>query len=200
MLVALILTPLLLVFLFTATVPFSCWEMMRQNSYRLDGTFSHRRSSRENRALAAHAGNLLLPALLTGLIAFVATTYFFERVMPFPVFLESLTVWDSDPEVEDLNLKKLGRTHSEAMAERGIPAEDIPIIQRSLRRDWPSILLAVVVFCVGAFVVFVGMASHSVTELVAGIRHRRRVYARADVCAMQDAADEIRLQQMCESV
>ncbi|MCR9199529.1 MAG: hypothetical protein NXI04_12855 [Planctomycetaceae bacterium] len=199
MLVALFLTPLLLAFLFVATIPFSCWEMMQQNSYRLDGSFSQRRSNREYRSLAAHAGNLLTPALLIGLIAFVSTTYFFERVMPFPVFLESLTVWDSDPETQDRNLEQLGRSHSEAMTERGISAENIRIIQQSLWRDWPNVLLAIVVFFVVAFVVFVGMASRSAAELVAGIRHRRRVYARADVCAMQDAADEIQLQQMCES-
>ena len=104
MFVALILTALLLALLFAATIPFSCWEMMQQNSYRLDGSFSQRRSHREHRALAAHAGNLLTPALVIGLMAFITTTYFFERVMPFPVFLESLTVWDSDPETQDRNL------------------------------------------------------------------------------------------------
>ena len=200
MFVGFFLTAFLLLFLFAATIPLQCWEMMRQNSCRLDGSYSVRRGRREHRALAGHAGNLLLPALLIGLIVFLSTTFFFERVMPVSILMQCVVALDTDPDQMEAKLQQVRKDHAAALRADGRSTADIVAIQRSLRQDWPSAMVSVLVFLVVAFVAFVRVAAGSVQELVTGIRDRRRVYARADVAEMRDQADEIRLREMSGSV
>lgn len=196
MIVAILLTVFALFVLFAMTVPYKCWAMMRQNAYRLDGSFSQRRNRRENRALAAHAANLFVPLLFFGLTVFISTAYFFERVMPLSMVDECVGALTLDSDRFPIDVENLQRSHHEVMSAKGFSEEEITAIQQSLWHDWPVVMGSVLVFLVICYFIFVAVAAGSVKELVLGIRHRRKVYARADVAGMRDKMDEIRIRQM----
>ena len=167
------------------SLPLKCWATVRMNCRRLDGSFSRRRLRREVSAFCQYLLTLSVPALLTFLMLFVFATLMFSYIIPSELIVRSFSEFDADTTAWRQNLDRVQLDHTLFLSRLGATPETIDSIQRTLWHDWPIIAVGGLVAVIAILVVLIKCAGHSVGRLAAGIRRRRRIYARTDVQRMR---------------
>lgn len=170
------------------SVPKKCWVSARINCYRSDGSFSRRRFGREARAFIDYASLVAIPALFVVLGLFVASSFFFSRVIPMDLVVESANLYDFDSDVWRENLVQVQAEHQLFLRNKGAAIEDVQRTQRVLWASWPTVALGAVLFIAVFYLLLVKCMARSVVYLAVGIRRRKKVYARIDLTRRQSMA------------
>ena len=170
------------------SLPRQCWAAVKMNCYRLDGSFSRRRLSREVRAFMDYATTVAVPALLAFLTMFVVASFLFSYVIPLNLVVDSFAAFEFESDAWRANLTEVQKEHGGFLRRIGFDSETVQKVQSSLWHEWPVFAGGGILFVVASLMLLLKCAARSVAILATGIRHRRQTYAQGDVNQMRSMA------------
>lgn len=188
MVIGFLVVPIVCLTVLCLSVPKKCWVSARINCYRLDGSFSRRRFGREARAFIDYASLVAIPALFVALGLFVASSFFFSRVIPMDMVVEGASLFDLDPDVWRENLGQVQAEHQLFLQKKGVGIDDVQKTQSALWDSWPMVAVGAVLFGAGFFLLLVKCMARSVVYLAAGIRRRKKAYSKIDLTRRRSMA------------
>lgn len=188
MFVGLLVASIVCLGILSLSLPRECWAAVKMNCYRLDGSFSRRRLSREVRAFLDYVTTVAVPGLLAFLTLFVVATFLFSYVIPLNLVFDSFAAFEFESDAWRQNLTEVQQEHGGFLRRVGFDDETVQKVQSSLWHEWPVFAGVGILFVVASLMLLLKCAARSVAVLAMGIRHRRQTYAQGDVNRMRSMA------------
>lgn len=171
----------------TQGIPTKLRDLSSANCFRMDGTRSHRRADREQRAIGKIRSDLWAVFLVVAFAA-IAGLFVLQTVFPLSLVDDVVAAAAEEPGNVKLALKKHGVDHQffqwARTSSRSSNAE-IRQQQNWLWVAWPIIVALVLAFCLGCLALVRFAYFRALREFEVGVKSRSTNYLNLDIGRLQ---------------